>query len=74
MNSFLSDLQETWCKLMHPAPRWPINGYYECPTCLRRYPVPWANHPVPSTATTVKPLPSKPIGIRRPVLVATEAR
>jgi hypothetical protein len=34
---------ELWCRLSHPAPRWPINGHYECPACLRRYPVPWAN-------------------------------
>jgi hypothetical protein len=20
---------------------WPINGMYQCPKCLRRYPVPW---------------------------------
>jgi len=32
---------ETWCKLAHPEPMWPIHGHYQCPECLRRYPVPW---------------------------------
>jgi hypothetical protein len=22
---------------------WPVNGQYRCRTCLRTYPVPWAN-------------------------------
>jgi len=26
---------------MHPAPMWPVNGHYQCPVCLRSYPVPW---------------------------------
>jgi hypothetical protein len=30
-----------WCKLKHPAPMWPISGYYRCPECLRQYPVLW---------------------------------
>ena len=31
----------TWCELMHPAPRWPINGFRECPTCLGKTRVAW---------------------------------
>jgi hypothetical protein len=31
----------TWCELMHPAPRWPINGFRECPCCLRKKRVAW---------------------------------
>ena len=30
-----------WCYLMHPEPMWPICGMYQCPRCLRKYPVPW---------------------------------
>lgn len=30
-----------WCKVMHPAPMWPVKGHYICPTCQRSYPVPW---------------------------------
>lgn len=26
---------------MHPAPMWPVKGYYQCPACLRSYPVLW---------------------------------
>jgi len=46
---------------MHPAPMWPIHNYYVCPSCQRRWPVPWLknemdarqsateeSHPVPS--------------------------
>lgn len=31
-----------WCEFMHDSPMWPIRGEYECRTCGRRYPVPWA--------------------------------
>ena len=34
-------ISSTWCELMHPAPRWPINGFRECPTCLRKTRVAW---------------------------------
>lgn len=30
-----------WCNVMHPDPTWPIHGYYRCPKCNRKYPVPW---------------------------------
>jgi hypothetical protein len=39
--SFWSRLQILWCKLTHAAPMWPTHGYYRCPVCLRKYPVPW---------------------------------
>ena len=32
-----------WCRLMHPAPRHPCGSQYECPKCLRKFAVPWAN-------------------------------
>ena len=38
-----SDSAELWCRIMHPDPMWPSHGRYRCPTCLREYPVPWAN-------------------------------
>jgi hypothetical protein len=31
-----------WCDFTHDSPMWPIRGEYECRTCGRRYPVPWA--------------------------------
>lgn len=36
-----SILSNLWCYTMHPAPMWPVNGYYRCPQCQREYPVPW---------------------------------
>lgn len=34
-------IETTWCELSHPTPRWPINGYSECPRCLRKRRVEW---------------------------------
>ena len=31
-----------WCRTFHPKPFWPIHGHYQCPSCLRTYPVPWS--------------------------------
>ncbi len=44
---------ELWCRLQHPAPRWPVNGHYECPSCLRRYAVVWANNSMQPEAPPV---------------------
>ena len=33
---------EFWCKAVHARPMWPINGYYICSRCLRKYPIDWA--------------------------------
>ncbi len=45
MPDYLKDtvayLGRAWCRAMHDGPMWPIHGEYACPTCLRRYPVPW---------------------------------
>ncbi len=41
MKQLWSRLETLWCRQMHPAPMWPAHGYYQCPDCLRRYPVPW---------------------------------
>ncbi len=41
MKAFWSRLGEVWCSSMHPAPMWPSHGKYQCPECLRIYPVPW---------------------------------
>jgi hypothetical protein len=37
----LECLERSWCRAMHPDPRWPIHGHYICPACGRVYPVPW---------------------------------
>jgi hypothetical protein len=41
MNRIWSLLKDRWCYIMHPAPMWPVNGFYRCPSCQREYPVPW---------------------------------
>lgn len=50
-----SRLQTLWCKSVHPAPMWPVKGYYQCPVCLRSYAVPW-EHPDRSAILTTAPL------------------
>jgi hypothetical protein len=39
--NLFSSIGRLWCRLVHPAPMWPVSGYYICPACLRRYPVLW---------------------------------
>jgi hypothetical protein len=43
MESFYREAAEHWCHFAHSEPMWPVNGEYRCSTCLRTYPVPWAN-------------------------------
>jgi hypothetical protein len=54
MESRVARLGKHWCRVMHPSPRWPIHGHYQCPLCLRTYPVPWEQPEVKisSPATT----------------------
>lgn len=37
----LEAVARVWCNVMHPDPMWPIRGFYRCPKCHRKYPVPW---------------------------------
>jgi hypothetical protein len=37
-----TELGALWCTFMHDAPMWPTHGHYQCRTCGRHYPVPWA--------------------------------
>ncbi len=54
MESRVARLGKHWCRVMHPSPRWPIHGHYQCPQWLRTYPVPWEQPQVKisSPATT----------------------
>jgi hypothetical protein len=38
-------LAACWCRVLHHSVRWPVHGEYECATCYRRFPVPWAERP-----------------------------
>jgi hypothetical protein len=39
--TFWAWIADVWCRLMHPAPMWPVHGHYRCPACWREYAVPW---------------------------------
>jgi len=40
MESRVARLGKHWCRV-HPFPRWPIHGNYQCPQHLLTYPVAW---------------------------------
>jgi len=49
-----------WCDFMHDSPMWPIRGEYECRTCGRRYPVPWAGDRfLPASGKLIAPEPAR---------------
>ncbi len=62
MTALISCMAREWCRIMHPAARWPIHARYECPTCLRRYPVPWSNQPVSGSSNSAE-LPIRSAGM-----------
>ncbi len=41
MKTVLLKLRQAWCRLMHPAPMWPVHGLYTCPRCGLTNAVPW---------------------------------
>jgi hypothetical protein len=45
METLWTKLAETWCRLAHGAPMWPIRGKYRCSTCFRTYAVAWEAAP-----------------------------
>jgi hypothetical protein len=52
------ELGVLWCTFMHDSPMWPIHGEYQCRTCGRHYPVPWARDqflPAPPTLSVAAP-------------------
>ena len=44
--TFWAWVADFWCRLMHPAPMWPVHGHYRCPACWRDYAVPWEVEPI----------------------------
>lgn len=52
MSRMLLNISESisrrWCHMMHPGPMWPIHGTYQCPSCHRKYPIPWENQGAPA--------------------------
>jgi len=67
MRSVMTAVRNRWCNIMHPAPMWPINGYYICPRCQNRYPVPWENDsytPVVSD-TPIETMPANTAGAKQ---------
>jgi hypothetical protein len=67
MLRLLNKFGETWCRLMHPDPMWPVNGTYRCRKCLREFPVAWEQdlrkprpaflpaQPAPAPVTVLRP-------------------
>ena len=43
MDRLYEEAAEQWCHFAHRDSMWPVKGEYRCRTCLRTYPVPWAN-------------------------------
>lgn len=58
MRNVLAMVRRRWCYMMHPAPMWPINGYYVCPRCQERFRVQWeggdsyAPEPIQASSST----------------------
>lgn len=53
--TFWSWVAEWWCSLTHPAPMWPVHGYYRCPSCWREYAVPWEKNRIVAIRQGVPP-------------------
>ena len=39
MSKWVDRLERLWCARMHGRPMWPVRGRYQCPVCLREFPV-----------------------------------
>lgn len=52
-----------WCRMMHDSPMWPIRGHYQCRSCARIFPVPWAEEAAEPVRIWVRP---EPRVVRRP--------
>src|SRR4051812_8438715 len=35
--------KDLWCEVFHNKPMWPVNGRYQCGSCLRYHAVRWEN-------------------------------
>lgn len=62
MKALGSRVAKVWCQFAHPAPMWPVKGYYQCPVCLRSYPVPWEHKPCSSRAAVQDATRANPVG------------
>lgn len=49
-HNFTERLGRFWCRLMHESTMWPIDGHYQCATCLRQFPVEWNETPARKAA------------------------
>lgn len=64
LSGLFARLGNQWCRLMHSDITWPVNGYYSCRKCHRRFPVPWENPeafrvpPRPAAGLVEEPLPA----------------
>jgi hypothetical protein len=65
---WLTRLGAGWCRLMHSEIAWPVNGYYWCRKCYRRFPVPWE-----TAASRPAVVPGKPQRAEEPLPAFAEA-
>lgn len=47
LSSTSTAVGDAWCRMMHSDPMWPVNGEYQCRTCLRKFRVAWEEHELP---------------------------
>ena len=52
-------VEALWCEVFHDQPMWPINGRYQCRTCLRYTAVPWE-----AASTSSKVTPAGPANLQ----------
>ena len=73
LNTIWATIAELWCKLMHPAPMWPVHGHYRCRSCWREYLVCWEPRLFVAAPVAADPLtnpedsPSSGSRVARPV-------
>ena len=55
LTGWFTRLGEQWCRWMHSDITWPVNGYYSCRKCYRRFPVPWEKPPAQAPVVRARP-------------------
>jgi hypothetical protein len=70
MDNLFERTARAWCRAAHNEIYRPANGVYRCQTCLREYPVPWAEGEVPAEP----PRPERVLAAAKGLTEATAAR
>jgi hypothetical protein len=70
MDKLIERTARAWCRATHNEIYRPANGVYRCQTCLREYPVPWAEGEARSQA----PRPELVLTVGKRLTEATAAQ